>query len=142
MTVVTSSAACAGCGTAIAVDAPREPCATCGSTGRNYSVGIQDKLTLRGSLRAKLKRPSLRGQGRNRKGVGVDYRDELVRRKDNGEWVRVQRRIDRIAKWYDEIVSDPKTGAILHECHEPLDQHEGRGSASAAARRKREQQGS
>ncbi len=39
------------------------------------------------------------------------------------------RRIDRDNDRYDEVVIDPETGEIVYECHEPLSEHWGHGSA-------------
>ncbi|MBZ5499537.1 MAG: hypothetical protein LAP85_24320 [Acidobacteriia bacterium] len=38
-------------------------------------------------------------------------------------------RIDRRKDLYQEIVTDPETGAIIHKCEEPLREHEGHGDA-------------
>jgi hypothetical protein len=43
--------------------------------------------------------------------------------------MKFQRVIDRLANWYHERVTDPTTGAVVHECDEPLTQHRGHGSA-------------
>jgi hypothetical protein len=44
-------------------------------------------------------------------------------------WVIKTRLFDKIRDWYEERVIDPATGAILHECVEPLSAHQGHGSA-------------
>jgi hypothetical protein len=44
-------------------------------------------------------------------------------------WVRKTRVFDKRGDWYEERVIDPETGAILHECAEPLSAHQGHGSA-------------
>jgi hypothetical protein len=36
--------------------------------------------------------------------------------------------IDKKSDWYDEIVIDNNTQEIIRDCHEPLSQHQGRGS--------------
>jgi len=43
--------------------------------------------------------------------------------------VDLLRRIDRENDQYDEVVKDKNTNKIIRECHEPLGQHTGRGSA-------------
>jgi hypothetical protein len=55
--------------------------------------------------------------------VGDDFH-----RKD-GRWMKLYRLIDRVKDWYDERVTDPATGKIVHECSEPLTDHTGHGSA-------------
>jgi hypothetical protein len=39
-------------------------------------------------------------------------------------------RVDHDADQYDETVVDPATGDLIRDCHEPLSQHRGRGSAN------------
>ncbi|MBN1459041.1 MAG: hypothetical protein JXA57_05860 [Armatimonadetes bacterium] len=46
----------------------------------------------------------------------------------SGETCYVERRVDRENDWYDEVVTNPD-GTIKHECHEPLREHRGHGSA-------------
>ena len=55
---------------------------------------------------------------------------------DGDDWSVVEKRrmsksrtIDRRNYCYEESVVDPKTGEVIHECCEPLDQHRGHGSA-------------
>lgn len=45
------------------------------------------------------------------------------------EGIDLHRRLDREKDQYDEIVKDEKTGKIANECHEPLSEHIGHGSA-------------
>jgi hypothetical protein len=51
-------------------------------------------------------------------------------RSADGSWKDRYERIDRAGDWYDEAVTDPRTGAIIHRCSEPLSQHWGRGDAN------------
>jgi hypothetical protein len=44
-----------------------------------------------------------------------------------GRWMKLDRTIDRERNQYDERIVDPVTGAVVHECHEPLDKHRGHG---------------
>ena len=37
--------------------------------------------------------------------------------------------IDRENDLYKEVVTDPDTGKIIHQCEEPLSEHVGHGSA-------------
>lgn len=52
-----------------------------------------------------------------------------VPRRDSGKMVFKFREIDRLRNWYSELVRDKVTGRIIHQCAEPLDQHQGHGSA-------------
>ncbi len=53
--------------------------------------------------------------------------DEFYR--DQGKWVLKERMLDWKNDRYREVVTDPETGAIIHECSEPLSEHRGHGSA-------------
>jgi len=46
-----------------------------------------------------------------------------------GITMRLERFFDRISDWYQERVTNPKTGELVHSCDEPLSQHQGHGSA-------------
>jgi hypothetical protein len=50
-------------------------------------------------------------------------------RSKDGSWKHRYQRIDRASDWYDKAVTDPRTGASIHRCSEPLSQHRGRGDA-------------
>jgi len=43
--------------------------------------------------------------------------------------MHLERLIDRENDWYAETVTDPETGEIVHECKEPLSEHQGHGAA-------------
>jgi hypothetical protein len=43
--------------------------------------------------------------------------------------MQLTRIIDREKDLYKEVVKDPDTGEIVHECEEPLSQHIGHGTA-------------
>jgi len=40
-----------------------------------------------------------------------------------GRWMRKHRRIDRAADRYEEVVTEPETGQVIHETREPLSDH-------------------
>jgi hypothetical protein len=46
-----------------------------------------------------------------------------------GKWVRKERLFDWQHDWYEEVVTDPDTGVIIHTCAERLSAHQGHGSA-------------
>lgn len=52
--------------------------------------------------------------------------------RDRGEWVRRQYKVDYERDWYDEVITTAD-GDVIHECHEPLSQHRGRGAAARPA---------
>ncbi len=47
-------------------------------------------------------------------------------------WHQVDRTIDYANNWYDETITDEATGEVVRECHEPLSDHRGRGSAKSS----------
>jgi len=47
----------------------------------------------------------------------------------SGKWMKLERIIDRAKNWYKEVVTDPRTGEVVHRCEEPLSDHKGHGSA-------------
>lgn len=53
--------------------------------------------------------------------------DDFQRKSE--KWVHIDRIIDREQDIYKELVTDPKTGEIIHKCEEPLSKHQGHGSA-------------
>ncbi len=85
-------------------------------SGRLHKKRIEVKTTMLASLRERGKR-----LGRGRWFVDAFSGWEFWR---NGRrMVRKMRRLDREGDWYDEVVTDPQTGEIIHECHEPLSEH-------------------
>jgi hypothetical protein len=50
-----------------------------------------------------------------------------------GQWNILKRIIDRGRNYYYELITNPKTGAIIRYCEEPLSKHFRRGSAKKKA---------
>ena len=50
-------------------------------------------------------------------------------RSEDGTYVRVERLIDKYNDIYREVVTDVGSGQVVHECHEPLSEHQDHGSA-------------
>lgn len=96
---------------------------------------IHVSATMRGRAKASSKaarRGLTFGKGKNKKRffmeeVGGDDFDRT-----GGRWNRLNRVIDRLNGEYHEVVTDPN-GHIVRECHEPLRDHTGRGSARRPA---------
>jgi hypothetical protein len=59
----------------------------------------------------------------------LEVRDESVPSHASGKAVNHERLIDRRMNRYVERVTDPTTGEVLHECDEPLSDHQGHGDA-------------
>jgi hypothetical protein len=50
-----------------------------------------------------------------------------------GKFAFVEKFMKRVGfgNWWSEKVTDSTTGEVIHECNEPLDQHQGHGSAKS-----------
>ena len=112
---------CSGCG--IVLDEKpditleqRNPCPSCGSTTRIHNVSITETVKAWDGLGLKAKHG----------GTGKPYAESInvpnVQRK-TGKMMILKRIIDRENDIYHEIVTDPDTGNIVHECKEPLSKH-------------------
>lgn len=100
----------------------RIPCPGCGSMTRTIHVTIRGTITVRGKLGMK---------GRN-SGGGKPFIEQVQGadlHRDTGQWRELTRIIDRDNDLYHEVVKDPDTGEVLHECREPLSEHRGHGAA-------------
>ena len=119
---------CRACGSAIDVslDPPnaQAPCHACGSSLRNFNVSIVEAAVARDGLGVKVKRVGDRRPYVEDKGI-PSYSHRLGKLVFRHVW------IDRDNDWYSETVTDYETGEIVHECKEPLSQHQGHGSAKS-----------
>jgi hypothetical protein len=103
-----------------------KPCPACGSTARRFEVGIVEKCQAEDLLEWKA-RPA---EGRRWFTRGLT---RLVsQRSHGGALAYLKRIIDRRANRYVETVTMRDTGAIVHNCDEPLSKHQGHGSARRA----------
>jgi len=102
----------------------RSPCPTCGSAQAQLKLTLDARVVARGSLGFKVR------AGRPGKvAPHVEGRTGDSFTGSTGRWSKRVTRIDRLKDWYDEIVTDEKTGEVIHECHEPLSDHRGHGAA-------------
>jgi len=117
----TRSVECGECGNPLSepTDADpslRAPCPKCGSLRRNFHVAISETLTIHEKLGIKVRGPA---GGRPRyEAVGGD---DLHRK--SGIWMNLTRIIDRLNNRYEETVTNPQTGEVVHQTVEPLSQH-------------------
>jgi hypothetical protein len=98
------------------------PCPRCGGYYPVFTVKAADAAELHEFAQAKGKRP-----GEKKPYIETQAGDQFST--GQARFMDKYRRIDRANDWYDEVVIDPETGAIVHECHEPLGEHWGHGSA-------------
>ena len=100
----------------------RTPCPNCGSVSRLFHVSIHDTVTLKSKLGMKA-----RHAGGGKPFIEQISGDDLQRK--TGKWMKISRIIDRENDNYHEVVSNPSTGEIVHECKERLSDHKGHGTA-------------
>lgn len=93
---------------------------SCGHT--HFSIQLEERLEFHASLGFKAKR-----QGKGKPYLEGRTGDDLQIK--TGKWMILERIIDRARNWYKELVTDPKTGNVMHHCEEPLSQHQGHGTA-------------
>ena len=123
----TNSVRCGNCGLQLDEDAStstenRLPCPACNSLTRAIDVSVYDEVTTKERLGMK---------GRHRDG-GKPFIEQVHGadwHRDTRTWRHIDRIIDRENDKYYEVVKDPKTGEILHECQEPLSKHRDHGAA-------------
>lgn len=100
----------------------RIACPRCGSTSRLFEKALAGTITPRASLGLKARGPGRRKPFREQIS-GASYFSKAQR------WVERLMRIDRRNNQYQEVVTDPDTGMIIHKCEEPLSEHRGHGDA-------------
>jgi len=102
-------------------------CPECGSSDLHIHVTFSEQVGVHARLGIKGRREDSQKPFRE-----VVAGDDL--RRSDGKWMDKRRVIDREVDRYDETVTDPESGEIVHECHEQLSEHRGHGSAKRYAR--------
>lgn len=119
---------CAECGHvfADAVEATRlvdrPTCPICGATARKGSILAQSVIQVTSDTKF-----VGRSSGGGRPFVKGWLKREWFHRLDR--WHRVERIVNRRDDTCDEVITDAETGDVVHECHEPMSEHRGHGSA-------------
>jgi hypothetical protein len=103
----------------------RSPCPDCGSRLRHFELEAFDAfLSFEEHVQT---RTRLRwGDGRGGWAVKVTAGDDFHR--CSGIWNRLRRVIDRRLNLYEEHIEAPD-GSVIRDIREPLDEHQGHGSA-------------
>jgi phage FluMu protein Com len=100
----------------------RQPCPACGSLKRLCHLTIHDSCTFHEKIGMK---------GRHKEGrkpyIEQVHGADLHRKSE--KWMNLERIIDRDNDIYHEVVTNPETGEVIHECKESLSKHVGHGSA-------------
>lgn len=100
----------------------RRPCSVCSSTIRSFSEHTLLKVCMRTKIKMNAKRP-----GAKEPYVESVSGDDLHR--GTGQWMKLDRLIDREKDEYVETVVDPATGKVVHQNAERLSSHKAHGSA-------------
>ena len=127
MSVDSKTVSCGNCGVKLNEDPglpteKRNPCPSCGSTTRIFHVIIRDTIMVKSKLAMKG-----RHLGRGKPFIEQVHGDGLQR--ETSGWMKLSRIIDRENDQYHEVVIDPISGKVVHECKEPLSKHRGHGAA-------------
>lgn len=119
---------CGNCNDVAVILNPDMPpqCRSCGSAARHFSLTISETFTAHSSIGLKAKR------GGSGKPVFELKSGDSFSRKANA-WYQREMVVDREKNLYQETVTNPETGEIVHACEEPLNQHQGHGSAKGKA---------
>ncbi len=128
------SVTCSRCGAPLieagsAPEASRPPCPGCGSIGE-ISIGFDEGMTIRESARLQVKSPKGPNGGMRevRDLTTGSYRDAT------GQFVEKLRDIDKTAvppRYRERVVG--ADGTVIRDVDEPLEKHQGHGSAKPRA---------
>ncbi|MEH0724848.1 hypothetical protein [Vibrio alginolyticus] len=125
------SVSCNNCGFGLpaerASDPVDHPCPECGSKVINIGVSIEEEvgLSIHDNVRARVKDDSYPSKDK----VRLDVFQGADERKRDGKMMEKTRIIDKDNDHYKEVVTDPETDTVVHQCEEPLSAHRGHGSA-------------
>lgn len=127
MPIDNMSVLCGKCKLALKEDPHIKPdqriaCSSCGSTTRIFQVTVHDRIVMKSKLGMKAKH-----LGGKKPFIEEVTGDDFHR--ETAKWMNLNRVYDRENDLYKEIITDPITGEVVHECIEPLSEHTGHGSA-------------
>ncbi len=126
MKTQTNSVECSDCGTFIDISEDtadhRVPCEKCGGGKRTIHASIEEHAVARDGFEVKARRA-----GEKKPYIEDRGKPSYSRKLD--KIVHHQRLIDRDNDIYRETVTDYESGEVIHNCEEPLTQHQGHGSA-------------
>lgn len=98
-----------------------DKCPKCGSQYLNICIRFGEHIAINDCISAKVKQE---GTKKPVKEVFMGADRSISRKK----YVNKSRIIDRENNYYEETVTDPDTGEVMHICKEPLTDHWGHGS--------------
>ncbi len=106
--------------------ADRVPCPNYGSKDRKFGVEINSVAEVKAGMRAKARSGQVGKPGGK---PWLTTMSEPSWSRDRKKWMHRQKTENRRDDQYMEVVWDPDTGEIVHQCDEPLSEHRGHGSA-------------
>jgi hypothetical protein len=118
------SPSCSQCGQPIAPEHLSKPCPACGDSRKTWPVELAAKVEVRTSMALRA-RHGLPGKIKPFLKEKISDSYSTARKK----WMHREQLADAENNHYHELVTDPETGEVIHECDEPLDQHRRRGCA-------------
>jgi hypothetical protein len=102
----------------------RSPCPQCGSKLRLFKKHIAATLTVRGGIRGV-------AYSLSKTKWFAKFMSEPSFTWKLGIWSHRLKVENKRSDQYLEVVTNPENGEILHECAEPLSEHQGHGSAKS-----------
>ena len=137
MTEVSGTIKCSNCGENMPSEwissSNVKICPNCGSTNQDIQIEISEKMSIYECLEGILDDAGL-PSNRQRKKTRTEFRTGHDWSNRLQKMVHKERLIDRRNDIYRELVTDPATGEVIHECEEPLSQHTGHGDAKRTER--------
>lgn len=119
---------CGDCG----ADLPSEwagsvhrPCSECGSIHRVVTLTTHEGVQIRECMEGRIKDPTFNSKKNPRVKFKVGASYSRARKK----WMHREMYVDKRQDQYREVVSDPDTGEVIHQCEEPLSKHQSHGDA-------------
>jgi hypothetical protein len=103
----------------------RTPCSKCGSSVRTHGCSIVESITVRDSIRHKVKSPNQKGRG----GMIVQGFCGYSFYGKTQKWHWREWTADRENDLYEELIIDTETGLVIMDVMERLSDHRGHGSA-------------
>jgi hypothetical protein len=125
-----TTVSCSGCGASVPGRIEdREPCPTCGSIDRTFTVSLTDEVEAHDSLAYKARHGDVgKVKPHHEAFTGFDYH------RDTKEWRQVSRVVDRESDRYTERIVDAAR-SVVRDVDEPLSEHRDRGAAKRRRRR-------
>jgi len=87
-------------------------------------IGFEDEIKVAENIRGKVREP---GDSRRHPSKEMFYGDDYSH--EDHKFIHKERIIDRKNNEYVEKIEDKQSGNIIRNCHEPLSEHLGHGSA-------------